>query len=325
MKLNDSRKANPVIGWVHMNLGQLLGLFALCIIVTLMSDKFISKDNFLNILKSVSTNMMLACALTMVIILGLIDISVGSTVGLAGIVCATLVGSGKYPVWQVFALCLVIGLFMGLINGILIAYIKIPAFIATLATQNVGRGLCQVICDGAPVRCSEESFTKLGTTTIFGGVSITIVYSVFFVILVCILMYRTRVGTYLYAIGGNELAAEYSGVNVRLITMIPYLIGGFFAAFCGVIWTARLGSGSPTLGQNFELDAIAATALGGASMSGGIGRIGGTMIGVLMIGVINNGLNLINLNSFYQLIVKGLVVAISVIIDVMRKKQTLRT
>ena len=139
MKLNDSRKANPVIGWVHMNLGQLLGLFALCIIVTLMSDKFISKDNFLNILKSVSTNMMLACALTMVIILGLIDISVGSTVGLAGIVCATLVGSGKYPVWQVFALCLVIGLFMGLINGILIAYIKIPAFIATLATQNVGR------------------------------------------------------------------------------------------------------------------------------------------------------------------------------------------
>ena len=139
------------------------------------------------------------------------------------------------------------------------------------------------------------------------------------------MLFRSRVGTYLYAIGGNELAAEYSGINVRVITAIPYLIGGFFAAFCGVIWTARLGSGSPTLGQNFELDAIAATALGGASMSGGIGRIGGTMIGVLMIGVINNGLNLINLNSFYQLIVKGLVVAISVIIDVMRKKRTMKS
>ena len=320
-----NKKMNPVIGWFQMNLGSLLGLMALCVIVTLMSDKFISKDNFLNILKSVSTNMMLACALTMVIILGLIDISVGSTVGLSGIICATLIGSGKYPVWQVIILWLAIGLLVGAVNAVLIAYIKIPAFIATLATQNIGRGLCQVICDGAPVRCSEESFTKLGTTTFFGGVSITVAYSVFFVILICILMYKTRVGTYLYAIGGNELAAEYSGINVRVITAIPYLIGGFFAAFCGVIWTARLGSGSPTLGQNFELDAIAATALGGASMSGGIGRIGGTMIGVLMIGVINNGLNLINLNSFYQLIVKGLVVAISVIIDVMRKKRTMKS
>ena len=316
-----NKNGNPVLGWLQMNLGPLLGLLALCVIVSLLSDKFVSKDNFLNILKSVSTNMMLACALTMVIILGLIDISVGSTVGLAGIVCATLIGTGRYPIWMVILFCLGIGLVVGLVNGILIAHIKIPAFIATLATQNIGRGLCQVICNGAPVRCSEETFTRLGTTTMSGGISITVIYSAFFVVLICILMYRTKIGTYLYAIGGNEMAAEYSGINVKLIKMIPYLIGGFFAAFCGVIWTARLGSGSPTLGQNSELDAIAATALGGASMSGGIGRIGGTMIGVLMIGVINNGLNLINLNSFYQLIVKGLVVAISVIIDVMRKNR----
>ena len=148
------KKGNPLIGWVQMNLGPLLGLMALCLIVTLMSDKFISKDNFLNILKSVSTNMMLASALTMIIILGLIDISVGSTVGLSGIVCATLIGSGKYPVWAAILICLGIGVLLGTVNAILIAYIKIPAFIATLATQNVGRGLCQVICDGAPVRCS---------------------------------------------------------------------------------------------------------------------------------------------------------------------------
>ena len=303
----------------------LILFLALLIFNIFATNNFLSWITFNNFFKQVSRVCLVSLGMSLVIATGGIDISVGSTVGLSGIICATLIGSGKYPVWQVIILCLAIGLLVGAVNAVLIAYIKIPAFIATLATQNIGRGLCQVICDGAPVRCSEESFTKLGTTTFFGGVSITVAYSVFFVILICILMYKTRVGTYLYAIGGNELAAEYSGINVRVITAIPYLIGGFFAAFCGVIWTARLGSGSPTLGQNFELDAIAATALGGASMSGGIGRIGGTMIGVLMIGVINNGLNLINLNSFYQLIVKGLVVAISVIIDVMRKKRTMKS
>ena len=136
-----NKNGNPVLGWLQMNLGPLLGLLALCVIVSLLSDKFVSKDNFLNILKSVSTNMMLACALTMVIILGLIDISVGSTVGLAGIVCATLIGTGRYPIWMVILFCLGIGLVVGLVNGILIAHIKIPAFIATLATQNIGRGL----------------------------------------------------------------------------------------------------------------------------------------------------------------------------------------
>ena len=196
-----NKNGNPVLGWLQMNLGPLLGLLALCVIVSLLSDKFVSKDNFLNILKSVSTNMMLACALTMVIILGLIDISVGSTVGLAGIVCATLIGTGRYPIWMVILFCLGIGLVVGLVNGILIAHIKIPAFIATLATQNIGRGLCQVICNGAPVRCSEETFTRLGTTTMSGGISITVIYSAFFVVLICILMYRTKIGTYLYAIG----------------------------------------------------------------------------------------------------------------------------
>jgi len=313
--------ANPVITWFRAHLGPLVGLLILCIIVSLISDKFLTRDNFLNILKSISTNAILSCALTMVIVMGLIDISVGSITGLSGIVCATLISLYGFPVWLSVSVCLVIGVTLGLFNGFFIANIKVPAFIATLATQNIARGMCQVICNGSPVRVSVGQFTVIGTATFMGGVSIVVLYAVVCVAITCVLMYKTRLGPSLFAIGGNQVAADYSGINIKRMIKLPYIIGGLLAAVCGIVWTARLGSGTPTLGTNFELDAIAATALGGTSMSGGRGSIGGTMIGVFIIGIITNGLNLINVNSFYQLVVKGMVILIAVVIDIFQKNR----
>lgn len=310
---------NKSLTWIRSLLGPMIGLILLCILFSAISDKFFTIANVQNVLKATSTNIMLACALTMIIIMGQIDISVGSIVGLCGIVAATLITKNGMPIWSSFVIALIVGMFLGFFNGFFIAKVNIAPFIVTLATQNIGRGICQVLCDGQPVRCAQDEFTVIGTTTVFGGLSIAVIYSIVFVILISILMYKTRIGTYIYAIGGNRQAAEFSGINVKRTMIIPYIISGLFAAFCGVMWTARLGSATPTLGANFELDAIAATVLGGTSMSGGIGKIGGTMIGVLIIGVINNGLVLSNVNSFWQLVAKGCVVLAAVVIDVMRK------
>jgi len=314
-----NKLSSKFMTWTRSLLGPMMGLIFLCVLFSIMSDKFFTIVNAQNILKATSTNIMLACAMTLIIIMGQIDISVGSIVGLCGIITATFITKVGMPIWSSIVIALIIGMILGLFNGFFIAKLNIPPFIVTLATLNIARGLCQVICDGVPVRCSTEDFTIIGSYTVFGGLSISVVYSIIFVIIICVLMYKTRMGAYIYAIGGNRQAAEYSGINVKKIMIIPYIISGLFAAFCGVMWTARLGSATPTLGANYELDAIAATVLGGTSMSGGIGKIGGTMIGVLIIGVINNGLVLLSVNSFWQLVAKGCVVLAAVVIDVTRK------
>lgn len=304
---------------IGKNLGQIIGLLLMCITVSLLTPKFLTVSNILNILKGNAVNAMLSCVLSMVILLGFIDISVGSTVGLAGIVSATLITCYEWSVLPTILVCLAIGLVVGCFNGLCVAKIGVPAFIATLVTQCIGRGLAQVICNGNPVRVRNETFTSIGTTMIGGRLSIIVIYAVIVFIITGIILYRTRLGAYLYAVGGNRLASDYSGINSQNVIMFPYLFGGIISAFCGIVWAARLGSATPTLGESFELDAIAATALGGASMSGGTLSLGGTLLGVFMIGVIQNGLNLLGVNSFWQYVAKGIIIIIAVVIDIIRK------
>lgn len=319
-----SKNENSVIKMIHTylknNMGALVGLILMCVIVGIMTPKFFTASNILNLLKANSVNAILSCALTMVILLGQIDISVGSTVGLSGIVSAMLITNFDFPIVPTILICLSIGFVIGIFNGFCVAFVGVPAFITTLVTQCIGRGLAQVICGGNPVRVRNDTFSSIGTLTLGNGISIITVYAILCLVLTSIFLYKTKTGSYLYAVGGNETAARYSGINVKRVIMIPYIIGGVLAAFCGIVWVARLGSATPILGQNFELDAIAATALGGASMSGGVANIGGTLLGVFMIGVIQNGLNLLGVNSFWQYVAKGVIIIIAVMIDILRKK-----
>ena len=312
--------SNSFTNYFRRNLGSLIGLAALSIIIGVIAPKLFSGTNLLNLLKSNSVNAIISCAMLMAILLGEIDISVGSTVGLAGVVSASLITHFGMPVGVAVLVSLLVGVVIGIINGVSIAYFKVPAFIATLATQCIGRGLTQVISGGISIRVRNDAFSNIAMTNI-GGVSVIIIYAVIFLLITWLLLNKTKFGYYIYAIGGNRQAAEYSGINVKLFNALPYVFSGIACAFCGILWTARLGSAAAMLGNGFELDAISAVVIGGTSMSGGVGTVGGTVLGILIIGVLQNGLNLMGVNSFWQYVCKGIIILLAVIIDVIRKSK----
>ena len=210
---------------------------------------------------------------------------------------------------------------MGTVNGFAVAYLQVPAFVATLATQCIGRGLTEIISGGVTIRVRNAAYTGLGNLSI-GGVSIIIVYAAVILIATWVLLNKTRFGYYIYALGGNKTAARYSGVNVKKYNMLPYILIGLLCGVGGIVWSARLGSAAATLGNGFEMDAIAAVVIGGTSMSGGVGTVGGTFIGILIIGVITNGLNLMGINSFWQGVFKGIIIMVAVVIDVFKKSRS---
>lgn len=312
--------SNCLTNYFRRNLGSLIGLAALSIIIGVLAPKLFSGTNLLNLLKSNSVNAIISCAMLMAILLGEIDISVGSTVGLAGVVSASLITDFGMSVGVAVLISLLVGVVIGIINGVSIAYFKVPAFIATLATQCIGRGLTQVISGGISIRVRNDAFSKIAMANI-GGMSVIILYAVLFLLITWLLLNKTKFGYYIYAIGGNRQAAQYSGINVKLFNTLPYVFSGVACAFCGVLWTARLGSAAAMLGNGFELDAISAVVIGGTSMSGGVGTVGGTVLGILIIGVLQNGLNLMGVNSFWQYVCKGIIILLAVIIDVIRKSK----
>ena len=303
------------------NIGTIIGLILLIIVVTISTPRFLTTSNILNLLKSNSVNAIISCGMLMAILMGEIDISVGSTVGLSGIIGAYMMTNMGLPVGPTICICLLVGALVGIVNGIAISYLKVPAFVATLATQSIGRGLTEIISGGVTIRVRDDSYTAIGNTSI-GGISVIIIYAAVILVFTWFLLNRTRFGYYIYAIGGNKLAAQYSGVNVKKYNMLPYVLIGLFCGLSGLIWSARLGSAAATLGSGFEMDAIAAVVIGGTSMSGGVGTVGGTFIGVLIIGVITNGLNLMGINSFWQEVFKGIIILVAVVIDVVRKTKT---
>ena len=313
-------KDNAISAYFKRNLGTLIGLAILIIIVAFATPKFLTVSNLFNLLKANSVNAIISCGMLMAILMGQIDISVGSIVGLSGVVAAYSLTNLNLPAPVVVPLTILVGGLVGAVNGYFIAYLEVPAFVATLATQCIGRGLTEILTNGVTIRIRNDLYTSLGNKN-FGSISVPIIYAAVVLLLTWILLNRTKFGYYIYAIGGNKTAAAYSGVNVRKYNMLPYILGGLFCGLGGMIWSARLGSAAAMLGAGFEMDAIAAVVIGGASMSGGVGTTGGTLIGILIIGVITNGLNLMGINSFWQDVFKGVIIMAAVVFDTLRKRR----
>lgn len=294
----------------------LIALVGLMIVITIINPSFLTTNNLLNLLLQVTANGFIAFGMTFVILTGGIDLSVGSSLALSSALAAGLIGGGlPVPVAIVLAICL--GGLFGMLNGLLIAYGKLAPFIVTLATMTIFRGATLVYTNGNPVTKGLSDsflFQFLGQGYIVGIPFPVILMFLVFVIL-AILLHKTAFGKAVYALGGNEKAAYISGIKLNKVKIIIYTISGMMASLSGLIITSRLSSAQPTAGASYEMDAIAAAVLGGTSLSGGKGRIWGTLIGALIIGVLNNGLNIIGVSAFWQQVVKGIVILIAVLLD----------
>jgi len=311
--MSEQNKKNAII----RKMGPLLGLLLLGIVLTVLSDRFLTVNNLLNVARQISINAIISVGMTLVILTGGIDLSVGSIVALTGSITAGLLVGGL-GIMPAILLGMIVGVLLGLFNGLLITRAEIPPFIATLGTMTVARGLTLVYTDGRPITGMEEAFRYLGGGYI-AGIPVPVVIMISIFAIAYLMLKKTRLGRYIYAIGGNEEAARLSGINTKKILLSVYMLGGLLAGISGIIMASRLNSAQPTAGVSFELDAIAAVVLGGTSLSGGVGTIGGTLIGALIIGVLDNGLNLLNVSSFYQQIAKGLVILLAVFLDKKRK------
>lgn len=297
----------------------LIGLVLLCGVITFVSPAFMTLSNISNVFTQVSTNAIIAVGMTFVILTGGIDLSVGSTVAISGALAASIIKSTNNIFLAVLAAAIV-GIAIGIINGLLISKGKLQAFIVTLATMTIFRGATLVFTSGTPISKLPEKFVEIGNGKLF-FIPIPVVITVIVLIISIYILTQTRFGRYLYALGGNEDSARLSGINTTKIKTLVYVISGFASSIAGIIIASRIGSASPNAGTSFELDAIAAVVIGGTSLAGGEGKITGTIIGALIIGVLNNGLNLMNVSPFYQSIVKGLVILIAVLLDKKGRKK----
>lgn len=314
---SEKQNSNFDIKKVISKLGSLIALVILIILVTALNPGFIQPSNLLNLLRQVSINAVIAFGMTFVILTGGIDLSVGSILALTGAVTASMISSGL-PAGISLLIGLLMGAVLGFLNGILIAYGKAAPFIATLATMTIFRGATYVFTDGNPITGpkmnSSFMFQFMGRGYIF-GIPVPIFIMAIVYLILYVLLHKTTFGRKTYALGGNEQAAYIAGVKTKIVTMCIYTISGLMASLAGVILTSRLSSAQPDAGTSYEMDAIAAVVLGGTSLAGGKGRIFGTLIGALIIGTLNNGMNLLGISSFYQQIVKGIVILIAVLID----------
>lgn len=293
-----------------------IALIILMAVITIINSNFLTANNLLNLLLQVTSNALIAFGMTFVILTGGIDLSVGSILALSSALTAGLLGSGL-PVTLAILISLILGCILGMINGLLISYGKLAPFIVTLATMTIFRGATLVYTNGNPITKGLSDtflFQFLGQGYIVGIPFPVIIMFIVFIVLY-VLLHKTAFGKSVYAIGGNEKAAYISGVKLNKVKIIIYSISGIMASISGLIITSRLSSAQPTAGASYEMDAIAAVVLGGTSLSGGKGRILGTLIGALIIGVLNNGLNIIGVSAFWQQVVKGVVILIAVLID----------
>jgi len=289
-------------------------LFIMIIFMTIASDVFLTPRNITNIIRQISINGILATGMTFVIITGGIDLSVGSILAVSGVLAAFLVKNTEIPIAIVFIMSLLAGGALGSINGVVIARLNVPPFIATLALMTAGRGLAYRISNGRPIVDLNPAYLMIGRGE-FLGIANPIWLMIIVLIIGYILLQHTKFGRFVYYIGGNEEAARVSGINVRRIKILVYTLAGVCAGLGGIALSSRINSGQPQAGLTYELDAIAAVIIGGTSLSGGIGTIGGTLVGAFIIGIINNGMNLMNVSPFNQMIVLGLVILGAVVLD----------
>lgn len=301
--------------------GPLGGLILLGVVMTILSPYFLTFDNVFNVGTQIAVVAILALGQTFVIVSGGIDLSVGSVLGLSGIVFgwATVVANQPLPV--ALALGLGAGAVAGLTNGLLITLGNLPPFIATLAMLSAARGLALVISGGQPLNPIPDAIQTLGSGDLFGFIPLPVILMLIMWALTIGILRSTYAGRCMYAIGGNEEASRLSGINVSRQKLFIYTLSGFFAAIAGVLLAARLASAQPQAGFTFELDAIAAVVIGGASLAGGVGTASGTLVGALILGVLRNGLNLLNVSAFWQQVVIGVVIALAVMTDTLRRRK----
>lgn len=316
VKQNESKK-NVKFKELLVEYKSLVGLLALVLVVSILSPSFLTVNNILNVLRQTSINGVIAAGMTFVILTGGIDLSVGSILGFSGAIAASLIVSGQNMVVAVIA-AIAVGGAVGFINGLAISKGKLQPFIATLASMTILRGATLVFTDGKPITIGTGkvalAFGKIGGGSILGIPTPALMMILIFAACAHILN-QTRIGRYTYALGGNEEATKLSGLNTDKIKIFVYTMSGVLAAVAGVIITSRLFSAQPTAGNGYELDAIAAVVLGGTSLSGGKGKITGTIIGALIIGILSNALNLLDVSSYFQMIAKGIVILIAVLAD----------
>ena len=299
--------------------GTLVGLVVLSLVLWALTPYFLTVSNLLNIAQQASINAIIAVGMTFVIITAGIDLSVGSVLAFSGVVLASCL-QADFPLPIAIFVGVGVGVFSGMVNGLLITFGKLPPFISTLGMMSVARGAALLFTDGRPISGFSEGFRSFATGEIFLIPAPVIIMAVVYFVAHFVLT-RTKLGRYTYAIGGNEEAAVLSGVNVKLYKAMVYGLSGLMSGLAAVILTARLNSAQPIAGIMYELDAIAATVIGGTSLMGGEGTIVGTLIGALIMGVLRNGLNLLGVSSFIQQIVIGSVIILAVLMDMALKKK----
>lgn len=301
------------VGPMLKRFGIVIGLAAICTVLAVMTPNFATPANLINVARQISINGILAVGVTYVLLTGGVDLSLGSVVALTGVVAATFAHPGDYPVVVPILLGILAGAACGAANGVVVTWGKVAPFIATLGMMTIARGLALLVSGGRPVSNMSPQMTRLGGE--LAGIPIPVLFlgavaagSWFF-------LTNTRLGRYVYAVGGNENAARAAGISVNRVKMFAYTVCGAMAGLAGVVLAARITTGQPNAGVAYELDAIAAVVIGGTSLSGGVGGVGGTLLGALLMGVINNGLDLLNVSSYYQQIVKGCIIVGAVWLD----------
>lgn len=294
----------------------------LFIVMAVSSDSFLTRNNILNMLRQLSINGIVAVGMTFVLITGGIDLSVGSVLTFSAMVgCSFIQDGSPYPVVMAVAISIAVGIAIGALNGLLVAYGRVPAFIVTLGTQLAASGAALLFRNGSPIPGLKESFNNIGAGSLF---DIPMPIIIFFVIILIggLILRKTQFGRYTYAVGGNALAARACGIKDKSVTVWVYVISGLCAAIAGIVLAARVRTATPLAGDGYELDAIAAAVLGGTSLTGGIGSMWGTLAGVLIIGLLNNGMDMLNIQSYIQDIAQGIIIVAAVLIDVNTNRES---
>lgn len=297
--------------------GIFVGFLIIIVALSILSPFFLRPRNILNIIRQTSIHGIMAVGMTFVILTAGIDLSVGSILAFTGILSARFEHAG-WPVFLIMVVALFIGACLGLLNGVVITKGKVTPFVVTLGMMSIVRGLALIYSKGYPISGFGSSFRFIGAGYVF-GIPIPIIIFIITVIIAYIVLEQTRLGRYIYAIGGNEETVKLSGINADLYKTIAYVLSGLAAALGAVVLTARLNAGEPIAGTGYELDVIASVVIGGTSLMGGRGSVWGTLIGALLIGTINNGMNLLGISSYYQLVVKGTIIIVAVLMDRLRE------
>lgn len=301
-------------GKIYNKFGIFVVLIFMVVVLSFLTPNFLVTNNLLNIVRQISFIAIIGLGVTNIIITTGIDLSSGSIVGLTSVIVASAAHPGQFPLIVTILIGLLVGATCGFINGITIAKINIPPFIVTLGMYTAARGAASLFSDGRPINNLKDDFIFLGAGKVF-SIPVPIIILLVVAVITHIMLTQTRFGRHIFALGGNEQAAIISGISVIKVKILVYSYAGLLASLAGLVLTARISSGQPGLGVGFELDAIAASVIGGTSLSGGIGSVFGTIVGALVIGVINNGMDLLHINVYWQQIVKGFIIVLAVIVD----------